>query len=249
VAALVRIVVGRIGLEIGAGQIVEQDVEAFGEQVLPALAQMRKQRRLVVEELVQAAIEGVLLDQRKIRAEQIAHGALLEPQPMQPPFAARVDQPVAHQGLQDMTPAGALARVGQACRPEAVKRELLIELAGQPAGAPLPRPMQLHRAEPHLHAIAGGMDGHDPIGGKQGQLPGKLRFLVEGFDRPTPGFVLVVVDLAEIKHLALHDLAAGAALAFDNAPIVVLFAVLEASIRSQIHGEPSLHKSEHRKRY
>nr|WP_202332159.1 hypothetical protein [Mesorhizobium sp. L-8-3] len=98
-----------------------------------------------------------------------------------------------------------------------------------------------------MHAIAGGVAGHGPIGRKQGQLPGMLGILVKGFDRSTSSLVLAIVDLAEIKHLTLHDLAADAALAFDNAPIMVLLAVFEAPIRSQIHGGNSLHKSDDKK--
>ena len=89
VAALVAVVVRRIGFEVRAGQIVEKDFEAGAEQILPAPAQVREQRRLVLDELVEATIEGVLLDQSEILAEQIAHRALLEPQPVQAPFAAR----------------------------------------------------------------------------------------------------------------------------------------------------------------
>jgi hypothetical protein len=79
-------------------------------------------------------------------------------------------------------------------------------------------------------------------------LGGLLRPLVEGLDHPAPGF-LAIVDLAEIKHLALHHLAAGAALALDNAPVAVLLAVLEASIRAQIHGETNLRQTILLKRY
>ena len=80
-----------------------------------------------------------------------------------------------------------MARIGQTSRPEAVEFQLLIELAGEPAGAPLPRPMQLHGPEPDLHAMALGMIGQRPIGGEQGQLGGLLRPLVEGLDHPTLG--------------------------------------------------------------
>src|SRR5208337_282402 len=66
---------------------------------------------------------------------------------------------------------------------------------------------------------------------------------------PTPGFLLAVVDLAQIEHLALHRLAAGAALALDNAPVPMLLAVLETPIRSQIHGETNLHQTILLKRY
>jgi hypothetical protein len=54
---------------------------------------------------------------------------------------------------------------------------------------------------------------------------------VEGLDHPAPGFLLTVVDFAEIEHLALRDLALDATLALDNAPISLLL-VLEASIRA-----------------
>src|SRR5208337_1232511 len=112
-----------------------------------------------------------------------------------------------------------------------------------------PRPVQLHGPEPDLHARALRMVGQRPIGGEQGQLSGLLRPLVEGLDHPAPGFLLAVVDLAEIKHLPLHHLAAGAALALDNAPVAVLLAVLEASIRAQIHGETNLRQTIPLKRY
>ena len=43
---LVGFVGGRIGLEIGARQVVEQNVEPRAEQVLPALPQVIEQLRL-----------------------------------------------------------------------------------------------------------------------------------------------------------------------------------------------------------
>ena len=108
VAALVGFVVRRRRLEIGAGQVVQQHIEPRPKQILPALAQMRAQRPFVGQQLVQAAVECILLRQRKISAEQITHRASLEPLPVQAPFAAGIDQPIAHQRLQDMLPARAL---------------------------------------------------------------------------------------------------------------------------------------------
>ena len=236
-AALVALVARRIGFEVRAGQVVKKDVEAGAEQILPAPTQMGEQSRFMLKQLVEAAIERVLLDQRKISAEQIAHGALLEPQPVQAPLAAWIDEPVADQRLEDVAPAGPLARIGQTSRPETVEFQLLIELTGEPARPPLPRPVQLHGPEPDLHPMALGVIGQRPIGGEQGQLSGLLRPLVEGLDHPAPAFLLAVVDFAEIEDLALHDFAAGAALALDNAPLAVLLAVLEASIRGQRHDE------------
>ena len=46
------------------------------------------------------------------------------------------------------------------------------------------------------------------------------------FDHPRPRRLLAVIDLAQIKHRALDHPAASTALAFDNAPVTVLLAVL-----------------------
>ena len=62
-----------------------------------------------------------------------------------------------------------------------------------------------------------------------------LRFLVEGFDHPTPRLALAVVDLAEIQHRPLNHLATGAPLALHDAPIAMLLAVLDPSVRAQEH--------------
>ncbi len=92
--------------------------------------------------------------------------------------------------------------------------------------------MQLHRIEPHLHAVRLRVLGNRSIGGEQGQLRMSLRLLIEGFDHTAPRRELAVVDLAEIQHLPLHDLAARTALVLDNIPVAMLLAVLEAPVRS-----------------
>ena len=70
---------------------------------------------------------------------------------------------------------------------------------------------------------------HGTFGGKQRQLAMKMAVLVERLDHPTPRVALAVVDLTQIQHRTLHHLAAGAAPALDDAPIAMLFAVLEPS--------------------
>ena len=86
--------------------------------------------------------------------------------------------------------------------------------------------MQLHRIEPNLQPITLGMLGQVAFGRKQRQLPSLLALFVEGFNDPTPGFLLAVVDLPQIQYRALYYLAAGTALTLDNTPISMLFAVL-----------------------
>jgi hypothetical protein len=58
--------------------------------------QEAKQIRLVRQQFVEAAIQSVLGGDSKVLAQQIAHCGLPEPLPMQPPFAARIDQPIAN---------------------------------------------------------------------------------------------------------------------------------------------------------
>src|SRR5437867_12984782 len=62
-----------------------------------------------------------------------------------------------------------LAFVGKALGPEPIQPELFVELAGQPAGAPLAGPMQFHAVQMHLHAEASGVFGQRPVRRKEGQ--------------------------------------------------------------------------------
>src|SRR5712664_3813141 len=120
-------------------------------------------------------------------------------------------------------------------RPESIEFQLLIQLTRQPARAPLPRPMQLHRIEPHLHAITIGAFRNLAIGRKQRQLAVPLATFIKGVDQAVPSLKLTIIDLAEIQHLPLHHLASGATLALDDIPVAMLFAVFEASVGSQEH--------------
>jgi hypothetical protein len=95
--------------------------------------------------------------------------------------------------------------------------------------------MQLHRLEPHLHAMPLGVWRDLAISGKQRELSVALSRFIKCFDDPTPSFVLTVIDFAEIQHLALHHLAGRAALVLDNIPVSMFFAVFEASVGSQEH--------------
>jgi hypothetical protein len=107
--------------------------------------------------------------------------------------------------------------------------------------------MQLHRVESHLHTMRLRMLRNRPIGGKQGELSVPLRAFIEGFDLPTPGLMLAVMDLAELQHLALNDLAAGTAPVLDDIPITMLFAVFDAFVESQEHANQLSQKNSQEK--
>src|SRR5215470_7392534 len=61
-----------------------------------------------------------------------------------------------------------------------------------------------------------------------------LALLIKGFDQMAPG-PCAVIDPAEIQYLALEQLAAGTTLMLDDIPVVMLFAVFEASVGWQEH--------------
>ena len=95
--------------------------------------------------------------------------------------------------------------------------------------------MQLHPVEPYLHAITLGVLRHRSFSGEQRQLRGALAPFIERFDDLAPRLALAVVDLTQIKYGPLHHPATRTALALDNTPIAVLFAVLAPPRESQIH--------------
>jgi hypothetical protein len=95
--------------------------------------------------------------------------------------------------------------------------------------------VQFHRVEPHLNAVAIGGGRNLAIGRKQRKLAVPPAAFVKGFDQLAPSLALAVIDLAEIQHLPLNHLAAGAALVLDDIPVAMLFAVFEASVVSQEH--------------
>ena len=218
-----------VALKIGAGQIVQQHVKSDAEQCLPAFAQKAEQPLLVRHQLVQAAVQLVALHQPVVFAQQIRHGAPLKPFSVQPPLAAGVDQPVAHQRLEHVQPARALARRRQLVGPEVVQPQLAPQLAGEPAGPPLPRLAQFQGVEPDVHGLAT-QRRRLPVGGEQGKLCRATPAIGEHLDGLAPHRPLAVVNLAQIQHVPLHHTARGGAPVFHNAPVAVLFAVLETGL-------------------
>jgi hypothetical protein len=82
--AALRLRVGqRLALEIGAGDIVEQHFIAQREQFPATLRQMRFQRRLVHQQMIEAAIEAILgnvqLARRLAEARDHQHNRHLRP--------------------------------------------------------------------------------------------------------------------------------------------------------------------------
>ncbi len=235
VPALVAFRKGRIALEIGAGQIVEQHVELRVEQIFPALRQVVKQRFLMFNQPVQALVEFMDLRQFKARPQQIGHRAVLIPVPMQPPFAAGIDQTIAAKRLNDQIPARPLAARRQPLCPELIKTQLLVQRARQPARTPLPGPAQFHILEPNLHhLLVVDLDG--TILGKQRHRLCRRRPILENLDRLAPRLPLRTVNLAEVEHLALNDPSTSNPAVLHHVPVTVLFTIFLAIRATEEHG-------------
>ena len=153
--ALVALRKRRLRLEVGAGQIVEQDVEAGIEQVPPPARQMIEQRLLVLQQTIMAAVELVDFRQAEIGAQQI------EPAPCARTTAdagaIRCPAPAADRrpGRTAPDPSASPCDWRQPFGPEPVKLQLLPQPQRQPARSPLPRSAQpeFGRLQPDNHRI------------------------------------------------------------------------------------------------
>jgi len=91
----------------------------------------------------------------------------------------------------------------------------------------LARPLDLEIVESNLYPLSH-LGRHQPVFGKERRRRISLPLGVEHFDLLDPRRSLVVVDLAQVKYLALDNPATGAALVLGQAPIAMLLAILEA---------------------
>ena len=124
-----------VALEIGAGQIVGQEIEGRAEEVLPFLGEVLFQGGLVAEQPVQAAIGPVLVGHARAGVEQHVHAALGEPFFVDEEFAARGEQAVDDEQFQDFVPRHVARVIGQRVAPEGVEAEVFPKLGGGPAVA------------------------------------------------------------------------------------------------------------------
>src|ERR1039458_3428402 len=117
-----------MAFKIRTGQIIEEHLELGIKQIPPPLGQMIKERLLMFQEQIVARVELVTLGQlAKVGSQQIAHGAALKPLPVQTPLAARIDQPVSTEGLQDPVPPRAFATNRQALGPKLIQIQFVEE--------------------------------------------------------------------------------------------------------------------------
>src|ERR1700726_2223574 len=189
---------------------------------------MVEQRLFVFEQPIVTAVELVDLRQSDILAQQVGHGAALEPLAMQAPLATRRQQPVGRQEQQHLVPTRPLAARAEPLGPEPVERQFAPQVHRQPAPAPLPRPAQpqLGELQPDDRGV-----GQHPLAAvfrEQRQGARRRRSFLEDGDRLAPSQFLRIVDLAQVQQRPLHHTASAYPAILHDAPVTVLFAVLLA---------------------
>jgi hypothetical protein len=181
--------IGGIDLEISARQIIEQYFERDIEQIAPTLRQMREQILFVGEQEIVTGIELVSFREAEVASQEIGHGAVEKPLPMQSPFAARRDEPVGRQHLQNLIPTRSFAAFRQSLGPEPIEPQLPPQHARQPTGAPLARAAETHLVETEPDDILTG-GSFAAILGEERERSRPAGIFVEHLDGPAPSFRL-----------------------------------------------------------
>jgi hypothetical protein len=166
--------------------------------------------------------------ERKIPAGQIRDRRVVEPMPVQPPLAARIDEPVEHQRLEHLFRARPFAAGRKFFPPKIPEPELLPQLATQPARAPLARPAQRHLPEPQAHhgELPGTHFLRRVLLGKGRDLPRRIPILVDPLDALAPRSVLPPVEFAQVRHMPLDHARITQPAIFDDTPIPMDLAIL-----------------------
>jgi hypothetical protein len=150
---------------------------------------------------------------------------------MQAPFTAGRYQPITHQNLPNIQPAGPFPAWRQLDRPIPIQLQLLPYEQRHPANAPLPRSLESHLIHTNVNYIV--IVGlHLSIFRKQLDLARFLCSMLQNFDGSPPCFTLAVVDLPKIEHMLLCNTTAADAVIFNDAPVAVFFAVFLPSSHS-----------------
>jgi hypothetical protein len=94
----------RLALKIGARHLIEQHLVVDGEQLSAALRQMRFDRRLVRQQMIEPAVEPVLVDGFVAKLQQIAQRRAAIPVLGDVQLARRLAEPRCHQNGRHLRP-------------------------------------------------------------------------------------------------------------------------------------------------
>ena len=226
-------------LEVGAGQIVGDEAEVGGEQGLPPGGQVRLERLLVFDQVIQAAVQASGFGHPGVAVRQHVHGGLREPFFVDIQLAARGQQPVDAQQLQHLLPGHFAALPAEPLPPEPVQPELAPQPGGRPAVAEAPRLAHPQGRGPHLDDVVARRRAAFAIG-EQPALEQLAVVLADDIQRVPPTALLAGAEFAQVQDLALDRAPAVHPQAFAHRIVDMLLAVLAPDPLLQEHA-PSNH--------
>lgn len=115
---------GHVVFEVGAGEVVEQEVVGGAEEVFLFVREVLFEGGFVDEQAVQAAIEAVFVGHARVGVEQGVHGGLGEPFFVAEEFAARGQEAIDGEEFEDEVPGHVAGLVSQGVVPEGVEAEV-----------------------------------------------------------------------------------------------------------------------------
>lgn len=217
----------RLGLafEIGTGHVVEQHVVLDGAQFAAAPRQMRLERGLVPQQVVERAVQPVLVDLGGVELHQVGQRRAAVPILADVQFARWLAQPGRHQHRGHLRPRHALLAHRQQPLAQifeagpAPQRQRQIHVAELPRTLD-PQPLQAHR---HRQIVAAVVE--EPcLFRRPNQAPCKR-------PRSQPA---VLIEFATARHSLLND-AATDPHAAHKGPITVDLPILPTNRVAQIH--------------
>ena len=169
----------------------------------------------------------------RIGVQQHVHRRLRKPLFVDEEFAARGQQPVDDEQLEDFVPRHVAGVGGQGVAPEGVQVEVFPEFSDGPTVAEAARRLHGEGREldlDHIGIVGGGLVAI----GEEAQWAA-LTVLVQDVNGVLPGLELGGVEFAQMEHLALDDALAADAPAFADRVVDVGLAVFGAGAAFEKH--------------
>jgi len=165
-------------LDVGAGDVVEEEVVVQAEERAEAADEVLFEGGLVREELIQGAVAAVVVDEGRGHAEQILQGGLAIPRLGEVEFAGRLTEAGQHQDRHHGWPGDRLPARGQQPLQQGLQLQRAPEQPAEPHIAEGAPPLQAHAVQPDGHGRGRGIRRLEEValrltaGESRGQRPG-----------------------------------------------------------------------------
>ena len=150
---------------------------------------------------------------------------------MQPPFAARINQPVNDQRQEHIEPASPFTTGRQAAGPKLRELQQIPDRQRDPTGSPLPRPLNSKLIQMHRHG--GGFFGLQfSFRGQARQSLARSRTRIELLAGLFPTQFLSTGQRSQIEHVSLDHSAISTPPVLDQTPVGVDLSVFASLVGS-----------------